>query len=366
MFFHVNCSRCYHMHKHVQLRVHKNPKMFMRFNCHKCHHKIAGIGRNETQSSFGSTETQPPGAGYGRPSRPSNLQSCINVDHPSGQPSGVEKAGSTVHSSPSWSKRAEPDLSPHQDLHTDDTGARPQASVRNDYSLREASGPATKSLSTIRSRLILKLGQSKVHLLEKSKNMKLFVSRFWKRNTPSPPGDVQMEVDPVPSDVQSDIRDFQHRPREGDRSVQPQDDHPSTPPPEFQRRPSSVEEQLQATARKNERLRQRRREATLRRDVLSGRFCHCEANCACVRRDSVITDAGTDSPSTSRRPTLQQTEDAIADLPPGLLRFIHEPHQFNNPREPLDNSLLDRLAENGTRPHVRLSQATTIGSAAEA
>lgn len=358
MLLHVNCPNCYHMHKHVQLRVHKNPKLFTRFDCQNCHHKIAGIGRNETQSSFASTETQPLEAGYGRPSRLSNLQSCINADQLNGQPDGVERADSTVLSSPSGSKRRESGLPPH----THDTDARSQASVRSDYSLREASSPTTKPLSTIKLRLILKLEQGKIHLLKKSKNMK-FVFRFWKRETPSPPSVLQTRVGPVPSDIHSDIRDFQHRPREGDISVQPQDDHPPTPPPGSERRPSSVEEQLQARAQKNKRLWQRRREATLRRNAFSRPVCHCGANCACVRRDSAGMDAGTDSRSTSRRPTLEQTDAIAGGLPPNLLDYIHDACLFTYPREPLDNNLLDSLVENSTSSNVRLSQATTIGSA---
>lgn len=362
VLFHVNCPKCYHMHKHVQLRVHKNPKLFTRFDCQNCHHKIAGIGRNETQSSFASTETQPLEAGYGRPSRLSNLQSCINADKLNGQPGGVEKAGSTVLSSPSGSKRPEPALPPHQDFHTHDTDARSQASVRNDHSLPEASSPTTKPLSSIKLRLILKLEQGKTHLLKKSKNMKLFVLRFWKRKTPSSPSVLQTRVGPVPSDIHSDIRDFQHRPREDNISVQPQDDNPSTPPPGSERRPSSVEEQLQARALKSERLWRRRREATLRRNVFSRPVCSCGANCACMRRGSVGIAAGTDSRSTSRRPTLEQT-DAIADvLPPNLLDYIHDSRELMYPREPLDSNLLDSLEETSSRSHVRLSQATTAGA----
>lgn len=360
VLFHVNCPKCYHMHKHVQLRVHKNPNLFTRFDCQNCHHKIAGIGRNETQSSFASTETQPLEAGFVRPSWLSNLHSCINADQLNGQPGGVEKAGPTVPSGPSGSKRPEPGLPPHQDFHTHDTDARSQTSVRNDYSLREASSPTTKPLSKIKLRLILKLEQGKIHLLKKSENMKLFVLRFWKRETPSQPSVLQTSV---PSDIHSDIRDFQHRPREGDISVQPQDDHPSTPPPASERRPSSVEEQLQARARKNDRLGQRRREATLRRKVLSRQVCHCGANCACVRRGSVGIDGRTDSRSTSRRPTLEQTDAIAVSLPPNLLDYIHDPCQLSYPREPLDNNVLDSLLESSTRSNLRLSQATTIGSA---
>lgn len=351
VLFHINCPNCFHMHKHVQLRVHKDPKLFTRFDCQSCHHKIAGIGRNETQSSFASTETQPLEAGYRRPSRPSNLQSYINTSELNGQPGGVERAGSTVLSSPSGSKRPEPGLPPHQDFHTHDTDARSQASVRNDYSLREASGPAAGLLSTIKLRLILRLEQGKTRL-KKSKNI---VFRFWKRETPSP------QVGPVPSDIHYDIRDIQHRPREGDISVQPQDNHPSTPPPRSERRPSSVEEQLQARAQKNKRLWQRRREATLRRNVFSRPVWHCGVNCACVRRDSVGIDAGTDSRSISRQPTLEQT-DAIADsLPPNLLYHTHGESEFIYSTEPLDNNLLGSLVENSTRSNVRLSQASTIG-----
>lgn len=359
LLLHVNCPRCFHMHKHVQLRVHKNPKLFTRFDCQECHHKIAGIGRNDTQSTFASTETQPLEAGYSRPSRPSNLQSCINAGEPNGQPGGVQKAGSTVLSSPSGSKRTESGLPPHQDFHT-------QASVRNDCSLREASGRTIKPLSKIKLRWILKLKQGRIQLLKKSKNMKLLVFRFWKRETPSPPSGVQTGVDLVPSDLHSDVRDFQHRPLESERSMQPQDNHPSTPPPGPERRSSSVEEQLQAKALRNERLRQQRREATLRRNFYSRPVCQCEANCTCMRQGSVSTGAGTDSRSNSRQLTLQQA-DAIADgLPPNLLDFTHDTRQLIYPREPLDNNVLDTLAETGTRSHIRLSQATTIRSAGAA
>ena len=364
MFFHVNCPNCYHMHKHVQLRVHKNPKIFTRFDCQNCRHRIAGIGRNETQSSFASTETQPLEACYVRPSRLSNLHSCTNADQLSGLPVGVEEAGSTLLSSPSGSKRTEPGLPPHQDLHTHDTDGRSQASVRNDYSLRAAPSATIKPFLTIKLRLFLKLAQGKIRLLKKSKNVKLFVFRFWKREeTPSPPTDSVLQP--------SDIRDFQPRPHEPPHEdeilVQRQDNHLSTPPPESERRSSSVQEQLQATALKNERLWQQRREATLRRNAFSRLVCHCGANCACVRRGSGGggIEAGTDSHTTSRRPTLEQTDAIIADsLPPNLLDHIHGSHQLIYPREPLDNNVLDLLVESNTgAQQVRLSQATTIGSA---
>lgn len=362
-WFHINCPKCYHMHKHVPLRVHKNSNLFTRFDCQNCHHKIAGIGRNETQSSFASTETQPLEASLVRPSRLSNLQSCINADQLNSQPGGVDKAGSTIPSSPSGLKCPEPGLPPHQDFHTHDTHARSQASLRNGYSLREASSQTNKPLSTIKLRLVLKLQQGKIHLLKKSKNMKLFVSRFWKRETPPPPSVLKARAGPVPFASHSDIRDFQHRPREGEILVQPQGDHPSTPPPASERRPSSVEEQLQARARKDDRLGQRRREATLRRNVFRRPVCYCGANCACVRRDSVGIGAGSDSRSTSRRPSLEQI-DAIADnLAPNLLDNIYNPRHLSYPRELLENNALDSLLENSIRSHVRLSQATTVGSA---
>lgn len=360
MLLHINCPKCYHMHKHVQLRVHKNPKLFTRFDCQHCHHRIAGIGRNETQSSFASTETQPLEACYGRPSRHSNLQSCINADQLNGLPVGVEEAGPTVLFSPSGSKHTEPGLPPHQDLHTHDTDERSQASVRNDYSQRAAPSATIKPRPTIKLRLIRKLKQGKIRLLEKSRDMKLFASRFWKREeTPSPPSVLQI----------SDIRDFQPRPREGDILVQPQDDHPSTPPPpELERRSSSVEEQLQATAVKYQRLWQRRHEATLRRNAFNRPVvCHCGANCACMRRGSGGgIDAGTDSHSTSRRPTLEQIDDIAEILPSNLLDHIHDAHhQLIYPRGQLDNNVLDSLLEETTNTrsqHSRLSQATTIGS----
>lgn len=366
--FHVNCHKCYHMHKHVRLRVHKNPQLFTKFICHNCHHQIAGIGRNETQSSFGSTETQSIEAGYRRPWRPSNLQSCTNADQPDGRLSDVDEAGPTVLSSPSGSMRPRPNLSLHQDSHNDDTGVRSQASVRNDDSPREAPRPTTQSLPKTRSRFIFRLKQGKRHLLTKSKEMRLFGFRFWKWKAPSPPSGVKTGVGPVfPSDIPSDIPVFQPRPRKGDRSVPPQDgDQSPNPPPEFERRPSSVAELLQAKALKNERLRQRRRDATLRRNFNSRPVCHCEANCACMRRGSVGTDAGTDSPSTSRRSTLQHTADVIADAIPNLLSFVLGPRHLSYPGGPLDNTVLDTLAETGTRPNARLSQATTIRDTGEA
>lgn len=359
--FHINCTRCYHMHKHVPLRVHKNPQQFTKFNCHNCHHQIAAIGRNETQSSFGSTETQPLEAGHARPSRPSNLQICTNAGQSNSRLSDVEEAGPTVLSSPSGSMRPGPGLPPHQDSHNDATRVRSQASVRNDASPGEASGPTTQSLPKTKSRIFFKLEKGKRHLRKNTKKMMLFGLRFWKWGAPSPTGGGNPRPDLViPSDNPSDIRDFQHRPREADMSVPPQvDNHSPNPPPEFERRPSSVEEQLRAIATKHERLRQRRREATLRRNVLSRPVCHCEANCACMRRGSVRSDAGTDSPSTS------STTDAITNnIPNNILNFIFDRGHLSYPRGPLDITVVDTPAETGTRSHIRLSQATTIGGAA--
>lgn len=362
---HINCSRCHHMHKHVRIPVHKNPQLITKFNCHNCHHQIVAIGRNETQSSFGSTETQPVEAGYARPSRPSNLQSCTNADQPNGRLSDVVEADPTVPSSPSGPLGPGPSLSPHEGSHNGCTGARSQgAGARNDGSLGGASGPTTQSLPKTRSRLILKLKQGKKHILKESKRMRLFVFGFWKREAPSASSCVQTRVGVV---IPSDNQNFQPRPREGDRSAQSQDyDHSPTSPSEFERRPSSVEEQLQAKAQKNERLRQRRREATLKWNVLSRSVCHCEANFPSMARSSVSTDAGTDSPRTSRRFTLQQTVDAIAEVTPSnLLNFADGPRPLSHPIGPLEDIALDTPAEIGTRPHARLSQATTIRDGGE-
>lgn len=364
--FHINCSKCHHMHKHVPLRVHKDPQRFTKFHCENCQHQIAGIGRNETQSSFGSTETQPVEAGYSRPLRPSNLQCCTNADLPNRRLSDVDEARPTL-SSPSQSMRPGPSLLPHQDSHNDDQGLRSQVSVRN-----EASGPTTESLPKNSWRLIHKLKQGKKHLLKRSMNMRFFRSSFWKWEGPWTPGDAKTTVDPViPSKFNSITRDFEHRPREGDKSVQLQGDgHPPTPLPESERRPSSVEEHLQAIAQKNERLRQRRRHATLKWNFLSRPVCHCEANCACMGGGSVSTDEWIGSPSTSRRSTRANPQQAADDttnaLPPNIFNFTGGPPHLSYPGGPLDNTILDAPAETVTMPNARLSQATTIGDAGEA
>ena len=364
--FHINCSKCYHMHKHVPLRVHKDPQQFTKFNCENCQHQIAAIGRNETQSSFGSTETQPVEAGYGRPLRPSNLQSCTNADQPIRRLSDVDEASPTP-SSLSQSMRPGPSLSPHQDSRNEDKGIRSQVSVRN-----EASGPTTQSPPNNMGRLIRRIEQGKRHLLKRSENMRLFGFPFWKWKSSSTAGGTNTTVGPaISSKFHSETRGFQHRPREGDISVQLQDDgHPPTPLPESERRPSSVEEHLQDTAQKNERLRQKRRAATLKRNFWNRPVCYCGANCACMGGGSVSTDAWTDSPNTSRRSTRaipQQTaDDTPYPLPLNILNFIGGPPHLSYPGGPLDNAILDTPAETVTMPNARLSQATTIGDAGEA
>lgn len=357
--FHINCSKCFHMHKHVPLRVHKDPERLTKFNCEICRHQIAAIGRNETQSSFGSTETQPVEAGNSRPLRSSNLQSCTNADPPNRRLSSVNEASRTP-SSLSQSTRPGPSLSSPQKSPNEDGGLRSQASVRD-----EASGPTTQSPPKSRWRLIRKLKQGKGDLLKRSRNMKFFRLSFWKRKDPSTPDGAKTPADPViPFGSQSGIRDFQQRPREGNMSEQLQDDgHPPTPLPESERRPSSIEEHLQTTARKNERLRQKRRDATLKRNFLNRPVCLCETNCACMGGGNVSLEGLTGSPSSSRRSTRVTTDDTAHPLPLNILNFMFCPPHATYQRGPLDN---DTLAETVIITNTRLSQATTIGDAGEA
>ncbi|KAL9598101.1 MAG: hypothetical protein Q9219_004732 [cf. Caloplaca sp. 3 TL-2023] len=55
--FHGSCSRCHHFHTNKPLHLPLDTQQHTRFNCDHCEHPIIGIGRTSTQTTLASVET---------------------------------------------------------------------------------------------------------------------------------------------------------------------------------------------------------------------------------------------------------------------------------------------------------------------
>ncbi|KAF2756826.1 hypothetical protein EJ05DRAFT_44988 [Pseudovirgaria hyperparasitica] len=57
--FHGSCSRCHHWHDGIPFKVLNAPEEFTGLHCHKCNHKMCGLGRTSTHASLASQNTIP-------------------------------------------------------------------------------------------------------------------------------------------------------------------------------------------------------------------------------------------------------------------------------------------------------------------
>ena len=336
--FHGSCPKCHHFHTNRPFTIFTNSTKHSRFQCDACKHHILGLGRASTQTTLASVESIPVLSNrQSLISRPSNLQICVNAppQAPSvNSPISPDDLNIPTHlstiteantlngrsRSPSY-RQARLSISPQRSI-----SPNPRASLRdNGTSAQEQLGVGRKS--TIRSSSRFKLGvlfrRGKERLLRKSGKLKIFgfnititrgrppvppdstsprpnltafkssttdaritpVRHFTGEvpnlgrtvsNPPSPVADISQERAGPSSEVVHD----EARPTNPQRPEAEEVQDLTTNPAE-----ADADEDQRAEIEKIEKIRVRRREATLRSEALRKPYCHCRVGCPCLGDD---------------------------------------------------------------------------------
>lgn len=335
--FHGSCPKCHHFHTNSPFTIFTNSTKHSRFQCDACKHHMLGLGRASTQTTLASVESIPVLSNrQSLISRPSNLQICVNappqapsVNSPtSADDSNIPTPLSTITEantsngrsrSPSY-RQARLSISPQRSI-----SPNPRVSLRdNGTSAQEQLGEGRKS--TTRSSSRFKLGvlfrRGKERLLPKSGKLKMFgfnitITRVRPpvppdsttprpnldaikssttdaritpvrnstaevpnlgrtvSNPPSPVADTSQE----PAGPSLEVVDDEARPTNPQRPDAEEVQDLTTNPAEAE---ADADEDQRAEIEKIEKIRVRRREATLKSEALRKPYCLCRAGCPCL------------------------------------------------------------------------------------
>lgn len=396
--FHGSCPKCHHLHTNSPFTIYQNlTTKHSRFQCDACKHHILGIGRASTQTTLASVESIPVQPNrHSVISRPSNLQICINAPPPptADPPTILDQINipeqlSTIAEantlngrsrSPSWRQAPSPQrgISPSSRASPRDNGALAQEESRE--------GGESPARSHSRSRLRVLFRRGKARLLSESGELKIL--GFNIKITRARPKDRQGSniKTPRPHDpVQGSTTDGRITPvRRGADEVQnpgrsaPNSPSPVADSPEEPAGPSSavvhdevrptnpqqseygegqdhtassaeavadVEGDLRAARDKKEKIRARRREATLKSEAVRKPYCHCRVGCPCLG-DGAESDGSTESHVTPF--SLPVSE--VPDHP--IHAFVADPSRSSSSQTSHGNARF--LSEIGS--HVNFSQ----------
>lgn len=339
--YHGSCPKCHHLHTSYPLTVSKNPTVHLRLFCESCGHPILGIGKTSTQTTLASVESipQPRSNRNTGASRPSNLQVCVNAlpsaslvtsptspeqPSPLGQLSTITEANTLAGRSRSTSNLPAPEFNSQDNSRTLSTAISSEVSVRASGRLSSpvAGGhQQPRDQSTPNSKFKYILSQGKRRLLKGSRYIKSFRYRFRGKlpdASPSKQGCSPEPANPTPSPERTtEVRDTRdddielessHRGQHSlpvptitnerppldfsSRQLQSSLPNPSEPPSEIINVEAALEESeshLPDDARsgeaKNNRIRARRREATLKDEAARRPVCQCRPGCPCLGND---------------------------------------------------------------------------------
>lgn len=339
--FHGSCPKCHHLHTNSPFTIFTDSTKHSRFQCDACHHHILGIGRTSTQTTLASVESIPVHSNrHSVTSRPSNLQVCTNappqastVDSPTRPDqlntpphlSTITEANTLNGGSRSSSYRqAGVSVSPQRG-----NSPSPQVSLRdNGASAREGlakDGKAPIRYPRFKIKALFRRG--KARLLSQSGELKIFgfriqIARAGPKLPPSnPPAVKSSSTDVRATSALGDIAETQHQARstpiplsvannpEVVADLPPEAAHDETRPTHLQQLEAEeaqdptgnvveaeaqnpmgnlseveadADEDQRVATQKKEKIRVRRREATLKSEALRKPYCHCGAGCGCL------------------------------------------------------------------------------------
>ncbi|MCJ1461472.1 hypothetical protein MMC07_000069 [Pseudocyphellaria aurata] len=344
--FHGSCPKCHHLHTNRPFTIFTDSTKHSRFQCDACQHHILGIGRASTQTTLASVESIPVQSNrHNVTSRPSNLQNCVNAPPQAStidSPVRPDQLNNTSHlstiteantlnggsRSPSY-RQAGVSVSPRR-------GNSPSPQANGALAAQERLGedgkapiryPPFKIKSLFRrgkERLLSKSGKLKKIFGFRSKNARTGQkhSQDLKDSPPNPPAgkisstdaratSVHFETNeiqlrgrstPIPSSlaaenpevvtdlpseaVHDETRPTNLRQLEAEEAQDPTGNaveaearDPTGDPSEAG---SDVDEDQRVATQKREKIRARRREATLKSEALRKPSCHCGAGCHCL------------------------------------------------------------------------------------
>lgn len=420
--FHGSCPKCHHLHTNRPFTIFTNPTKHSRFQCDTCQHPILGIGRASTQTTLASVESLPvPSNRHSLVSRPTNLQICVNAPpqtSPVDSPTSPEQLDTPAHLSTIAEANTLNGRSRSPSNHqapvsiSSQRGNSPssRASLRNNGTLApEESREGGDPIRPKRFRLSALFRRGKARLVSKSGELKIFGFNIKiTRAGPDCPQNSNTSRPNLPAvkssttvaratSVRHGTDEAQNRGRSAPNSPSPAADiseepaeplgvnndetRPTVfPPPESEevQNPAvnplefvvDVDEDERTTIAKKERIRARRREATLKSEAVRKPYCHCRVGCPC------LGDGG-ESDGTSERhvasfsmPAPEAPNFVISSLVPGSSRSSNSHNSHANSR--LLSGIGDHINPNqvyahrpssgadGNRRQIhRLSQDTT-------
>lgn len=332
--FHGSCPKCHHFHTNSPFTIFTNSTKHTRFQCDVCQHHILGIGRASTQTTLASVESIPvPSNRLSGISRPSNLQICVNAPPQTStvnSPTSPDQVDTPAHlstiaeantlngrsRSPSY-RQARVSMSPQRG-----NSPSPRALLRDNGTLaREESGDNGESpvRSHSRSKLRALFRRGKARFLSRLGELKIFgynvkitrASPDYRQDSRTPPPNLSdVEISPTdarvtarstgefenpvrstpnpPSPIidtseelanlSSNIVHDEARPTNPQQPEAEQVQDPTMNAPEVE----SDEDQDRRAAAKKEKIRARRREATLKSEAVRKPYCHCRVGCPCL------------------------------------------------------------------------------------
>lgn len=331
--FHGTCSRCHHLHTNKSLHLPYDTQKHTRFNCEYCQHPIVGIGRTSTQTTLASVETDiaehesqqreggeetdadNQGVNYLTQLRPLRVDTSVNSAHLSTIAEGISPARQS--STGLVSPRSDDPASERSVTHhwTDSTqhgrdqahDLKRQGAAQSNYLALE-NGPS-RSESSFRNKLRRHIRKPRIFTIQRL-GINIQVS-----HTPLAPA-----LPPISTGAAGQrnerAEDTGHPPTSGPGTAfntPPVSDSPSAAqgdltntqitesilPPE----PAHPDRPIDRTSThddKHERIRVRRREATLKRKAGMIARCECQSDCQC-RIGSFRSDAASYGPESSER-----------------------------------------------------------------
>ena len=411
-------SRCHHLHTNAALRLSYDPEVHTRFTCENCHHPILGIGRMSTQTTLASIETTVPGRQAARrePDTDLGIERQLNSLPAQSTPLRVDTSGDSVHLSTIAEGPSPARLSPTFRTRPNSGDPTSEHSASNDDNRHgttlEAQRENTLENSHARPRKLPRLSGSRSYSgddrntflgqrvrsrlrrhLKKPRNfclhrfgLNVHFAIFRSPSSPSQP----LPLEPGTKTQESTTEQF------GEASDRPHSTHArldmrtesanpfpvsspheaTTPPESYEPlesgRPDRLPDRPLSNDEKAERIRVRRRQATLRSEAPLISTCECRAECDC-RSDSVRSNAASHGPDFSDRSIPSDGSIQIADHPlqhlwgPVMARQSITAIGSHFPREQPSRSrddLAQRASTTRRGSDSRLSQASTtcVGS----
>ena len=334
--YHGSCSKCHHLHINARFKLSRDPAKHTRFRCEGCSHQMFGIGRTSTQTTLASVESVGTGNSPESPIFPS--QSCVSRPNLRIDPVAVSEQDNTLSTitegnSPLGRSRSTSNVRPPEaPVRLGDgpiastTGALGFTAERNPVPEPEPNSypPPNRTersrrrrgiMAWVKERLLSKRPKLKIHGRQRHgpNNRRVPVYNQTcspERRNSNPSSHIRDETtNPETPDIggfggissgeHSDALAPAGRSRMAENLTRTESPHthsnyegPGHPGP-------IMSEEGNATSRKQERVRAKRREATLKRQIAERPRCLCSNDCHCMKDNGALDLSSSDRRTSS-------------------------------------------------------------------